>query len=54
MDNEIELMNRHALKRFKPRDQLPEDLLKLLSLIGKAVLAYALIDLVFIFMKKQV
>ncbi|WP_223464587.1 hypothetical protein [Pseudomonas sp. GL-RE-26] len=45
-------MNRDTLKRFKLRDQLSEDHLKLFSLIEKSILAYLLIGLVFIFLEK--
>lgn len=45
-------MNRDTLKRFKLRDQLLKDPLKLFSLIEKSVLAYMLTGLVFIFLEK--
>ena len=45
-------MNRDTLKRLKLTDQLSADPLKLFSLIEKSVLAYILIGLVFIIMRK--
>jgi hypothetical protein len=45
-------MIKDALKRFKIRDQLSADFLKLLSLAEKTVLAFMLIVLVFVFMEK--
>lgn len=41
-----------ALKKFKIKDQLSADFLKLLSLIEKTALAFMLIALVFVFMEK--
>lgn len=45
-------MNRDTLKRLKLTDQPSADPLKLFSLIEKSVLAYILIGLVFIIMRK--
>lgn len=45
-------MIKDALKRFKLRDQLSADTLKIFSLTEKTALAFMLIVLVFLFMKK--